>query len=113
MSSNHHIGIRPFGAAMLARKRDAIGTLVAALAMPFPPIPAEVAYLAVPTAVILDDVPPAKGVPIPCAARLTRIMLEELSKRGRFVAAIQRVFFRHLFFRESLELLDVADGADG
>jgi hypothetical protein len=48
---------------MVTGERNAIGTLVAALAMPFSPVPTHVAYLTVPATVILDDVPPTKGVP--------------------------------------------------
>jgi len=108
-----HPGVRPLGPAMLTGKSDAIRTLVAALAVPFPPIPTFVAYFAMPGAAILDDIPPTEGVPVHLATFLASIILEELPERDRFTSARQFVLFRQLFLREGFVLLDVLDGADG
>ena len=102
-----------FGTAVLARKRGAIRTLVAALAVPLPPIPALIAYLAVPGAVILDHSPPAEGIPVHFTAFTTGIIVEQLPERDRFALTRLSVFLRQLFFGEGLNRFDVLDGAYG
>jgi hypothetical protein len=62
---------------MLAREANAIRTLVAALAVPLPPIPAFATYFAMPGAAILDDPLPAEGVPIRLATLLATVVLEK------------------------------------
>ena len=84
MLPSQHARVGPFGTAMLAWKRDTVGALVTALAVPFPPIPTLVAHLAMPGAAILDDLPPAERVPVHFAAFTTGIIFEELPERDRF-----------------------------
>jgi hypothetical protein len=66
---------------VLTGKRDAIRTLVAAFAVPFPPIPTFVAHFTMPRAAILDDLSPAERIPIRLAALLAGVILEELPQR--------------------------------
>jgi hypothetical protein len=97
---------------MLAGQRDAIGALVAAFAMPFPPVPTLAADLAVPGAAILNDVSPAKRVPVHLAAPLAGIVVEQLPKRNALTPARQLIFLYQLFLRQLSELFDIPDGAN-
>ena len=69
---------------MLTRKRDAIRTVVAALAVPFPPIPTLAAYFTMPGVAILNGHLPAKGVPVALAALPARMTFEELPEWDGF-----------------------------
>jgi hypothetical protein len=79
---------------MLTRKSNTIRTLVAALAVPFPPISTFAAYLTVPGAAILNDIPPAEGVPVHLATFLARIIVEELPEWDCFTSTRQFILFR-------------------
>jgi len=83
---------------MLTGKSEAIRTLVAALAVPFPPISAFTAYFTMPRATILNDRLPAERIPVRLATLLTRIILEELPKRDCFASTRQFVLFRQCLF---------------
>jgi hypothetical protein len=98
---------------MLTRKSDTIRTLVAALAVPFPPISTFAAYLTVPGATILNDILPAEGIPVHLATFLASIVLEELPEWNCFTSTRQFVLFRQIFFRKGCVFLNVLDGADG
>lgn len=67
-----------FVATMLAGHGDAIGTLVAALAMPLPPVATLAAHLTVPGAAILYHAVPAEGIPIAFTAFRTKIHAQQL-----------------------------------
>ena len=98
---------------MLTRQRDAIRTLVVALAVPLAPIAALVAYLAMAGVTMLDHGIPAKRVPIRLATFPTHIIPEKLTERDRFTLAGQFVLFCQLFFRKGLVLVNVSDRANG
>ena len=49
---------------VLARERDAIGTTVAVVAVPFPPVATLAADLAVPGTRVLSDIIPAERIPV-------------------------------------------------
>jgi len=101
------------GTTILTRKSETIRTLVAALAVPFPPISTCAAYLTVPGATILNDIFPAEGIPVHLATFLASIVLEELPEWNCFTSTRQFVLFRQIFFREGCVLFNVLDGADG
>jgi hypothetical protein len=113
MLRSKHIGVRSFGTAVLTGKSDAVRTLVTVFAVPFPPVTAFVAHLAVPTVAVLDDHLPAKRVPVHLATFPAHVIGEELPEGDRFASARQFVLFCQFFFREGLVGLDVLDGADG
>jgi hypothetical protein len=71
--------------AMLARHGDAIGTLVAALAVPLPPIAALAAYLTVSGAAILYYAVPAEGIPVASTAFRTKVHAQKLFQRYTLV----------------------------
>jgi hypothetical protein len=106
-----HPLVRPFGPAMLTGQRDPIGALVAAFAVPFPPIPTLVTDLTVPGATILDDALPAKRVPVHLAAPLAGIVIEQRPERNALTPARQLVFLCQLPLRQLSERLDILDGA--
>lgn len=56
------------GSTAFTGKGYAIGAPVARFTMPFPPIPAGTAFLTMPGAAVLDNLIPAKRVPIYLAA---------------------------------------------
>ena len=64
--------------AMLARHGDAIGALVAALAVPLLPIAALAAHLAMPSAATLHYAVPAEGIPISATAFWTDVRAQQL-----------------------------------
>ena len=63
---------------MLAGHGDAIGALVAALAVPLPPVAALAAHLTMPGAAILYYVVPAEGIPIASTAFWTDVHAQQL-----------------------------------
>lgn len=63
---------------MLAGHGDTIGTLVAALAVPLPPVAALAAHLTMPGAAILYYVVPAEGIPIASTAFWTDVHAQQL-----------------------------------
>ena len=63
----------PIIPTMLAGHGDAIGTVVAALAVPLPPVAALAAYLTMPGATILYYGVPAEGMPIAATAFRTKV----------------------------------------
>jgi hypothetical protein len=83
---------------VLAGKGDPIGTFIALLAVPLPPISTLPAYLTVPGMTILDHGIPAKRVPIRLATFPAHVITDELNERDRFTLAGQFVLLRQLFF---------------
>jgi hypothetical protein len=63
---------------MLAGHGDAIGTLVAALAVPLPPIATLAAHLTMPGAAILYHAVPAEGIPITSTAFRADVHAQQL-----------------------------------
>jgi uncharacterized glyoxalase superfamily metalloenzyme YdcJ len=63
---------------MLAGHGDAIGALIAALAMPLPPVAALAADLTMPGAAILYYAVPAEGIPIASTAFRAKIHAQQL-----------------------------------
>jgi len=64
--------------AMLAGHGDAIGALVAVLAVPLSPIAALAAHLTMPGAAILYYAGPAEGIPIASTALRTKMRAQQL-----------------------------------
>lgn len=64
--------------AMLARHGDAIGALIAALAVPLPPVAALAAHLTMPGAAILYYAVPAEGIPIASTALRAKVHAQQL-----------------------------------
>jgi hypothetical protein len=62
---------------MLARHGDAIGTLVATLAVPLPPVAALAANLTMPGAAILYYAVPAEGIPIASTAYRAKVRAQQ------------------------------------
>jgi hypothetical protein len=63
---------------VLAGHGDTIGALVAALAVPLPPIATLAAHLTMPGAAILYYVVPAKRIPIASTAFWTKVHAQQL-----------------------------------
>ena len=99
--------------AMLAGHGDAIGALVAALAVPLPPVAALAAHLTMPGAASLYDVVPAEGIPIAFTAFWTKVHAQQLLKRHTLVPTGQLVGCPQLLISEGLARFDVLDRADG
>jgi hypothetical protein len=83
---------------MLARERDAIRALFAALAVPLPPVPACVAYLTMPGVAVLDDPLPAEGIPVRLATLLATIVLEKPLQGNDLTLTGQFVLLRQLLY---------------
>jgi hypothetical protein len=98
---------------MLTRERDAVGTSVAVIAVPLPPISTLPAYFAVPTVAILNHSVPAEGEPIGLATDPALIVVEKLLERDGFIFTGKFVFCCQLLFGETFVNFDVLDGADG
>ena len=60
--SPDHAVVSPF--TVLAGQRDTIGTTVAVITVPFPPVTTLAADLAVPRTRVLSDIVPAERIPI-------------------------------------------------
>lgn len=63
---------------MLAGHGDAIGALVAALAVPLPPVAALAAHPTMPGAAVLYYAVPAEGIPIASTAFRTKVHAQQL-----------------------------------
>ena len=63
---------------MLAGHGDAIGALIASLAVPLPPVAALAAYLTMPGATILYYAVPAEGIPIASTAFRAKVHAQQL-----------------------------------
>jgi hypothetical protein len=98
---------------VLARQRDAIGTLVAVFAVPLAPIAALAADLAVPGIAFLHYGLPAKGIPVALTTAWAVILVQELLQRHACVAAGKLVQLFQILLRECLVSVDVLDSADG
>jgi hypothetical protein len=72
--------------AMLAGHGDAIGALVAALAVPLAPIAALVTHLTMPSAAILYYVFPAEGIPIASTALRAKVCAQQLFQSRTLVS---------------------------
>jgi hypothetical protein len=83
---------------MLAREANAIRTLVAALAVPLPPVPAFATHFAMPGAAILDDPLPTEGVPIRLATLLAIVFHEKLLEGNGLTVAGQFTLLLQLLF---------------
>jgi hypothetical protein len=72
---------------MLTWQRDAIGTLVAFLTVPFPPVSTRPAYFTVPRVVVLDDGIPTERIAVILFAFQALIACEQGFQRDAGVLA--------------------------
>jgi hypothetical protein len=98
---------------MLAGHGDAIGALVAALAMPLPPVTALAAHFAVPGTASLYYAAPAEGIPIASTAFRAKIRAQQLFQRHSLSSTGQLVGCLQFSISEELARFDVLDRADG
>ena len=80
--------------------------------MPLAPVPTHVAHLAVPTARILNNLVPAKRVPVRFPTLLTHKITQQLPEWYLLVTARQLVLLLEIRVRECLVVRDILESAN-
>lgn len=99
---------------VLAGQRYAIGTTVAVVTVPFPPVTTLTADLAMPRTRVLSDIVPAERVPVQffAAARAT-VTFDQFPQRYLGMTAGQLHHRVQLIFSERFEATDILNCTDG